>query len=175
MNPDMIMLDDDFRLSSFRSYDMGCFCPLHLKEFYRLIGEEIPRKKIKWLVYTGGRNKYRDAYMDMLKSTLLEFAKKVEKTVHNINKDIRISACLVPSLWDIEGTDGIEIARTFAGETQPYLRFFGAPYHDKYTLVTAIERERLQASWTKEKMQILRFLQKVMFIRARDTMCRLKH
>lgn len=151
MNPDMIMLDDDFRLSSFRSYDMGCFCPLHLKEFYRLIGEEIPREKIKQLVYTGGRNKYRDAYMDMLKSTLLEFAKKVEKTVHNINKDIRISACLVPSLWDIEGTDGIEIARTFAGETQPYLRFFGAPYHDKYTLVTAIERERLQASWTKEK------------------------
>lgn len=151
MNPDIIMIDDDFRLSSYRSYDMGCFCPFHLKEFYKLIGEEIPREKIKQLVFTGGKNKYRDAYMDMLKSTLLEFAKKVEKTVHNINRHIRISMCLSPSVWDMEGTDGIEIARTFAGETQPYLRLFGAPYHEKYTLISAIERERLQASWTKEK------------------------
>lgn len=36
LNPDIIMLDDDYRLNG-RPYHMGCFCEKHLEEFYKLI------------------------------------------------------------------------------------------------------------------------------------------
>ncbi|MBO5069561.1 MAG: hypothetical protein J6C37_04285, partial [Roseburia sp.] len=64
MHPDLIMLDDDYRLN-LRQYYMGCFCPLHRKEYFRRIGEEIPRKKLESLIFTGGKNKYRSAYLKL--------------------------------------------------------------------------------------------------------------
>ena len=78
LDPDLIMLDDDFRLNC-RHYFLGCFCPYHLNEFYKAVGEEVPREKIEDLIYTGGKNKYRDAYMDLSKKLSRILQKKSEK------------------------------------------------------------------------------------------------
>lgn len=147
-SPDIIMLDDDFRLN-WRPYGLGCFCSEHLKEFYRLVDEELPNQEIEEKILTGGRNKYRDAYMQMSKSTLIGFAEKVRETVDAVNPNIRVGACMASTTWDFEGTDGVEIAEAFAGKTKPFLRGFGAPYHQKQNLIIAIENQRLQAHWVK--------------------------
>lgn len=109
-SPDIIMIDDDFRLNG-RNYRLGCFCPKHLKAFYNIIGEEVPRNEIEKLMFTGGKNKYRDAYMKMTGKTLIDFAKKVRAAIDEINPTIRAGACMVFSTWDFEGVDGIEIAK----------------------------------------------------------------
>lgn len=147
--PDLIMLDDDYRLNA-RNYYLGCFCSEHLKEFYRLVGEEVPREKIASLMFSGGRNKYRDAYMDMAERTLIGFAEKIRAAVDEINPEIRVGICSVETGWDLEGTDPIALTKTLAGKTKPFLRGFGAPYHKPYSLVDAIEKERIQMSWVKE-------------------------
>lgn len=155
-SPDIIMLDDDLRLN-WRPNGFGCFCSEHLKEFYRLVGEEVPREEIEEKVLTGGRNKYRDAYMKMSHDTLIGFAEKVRAAVDEVNPDIRVGACMVFPTWDFEGTDGVEIAKAFAGKTKPFLRGFGAPYHQRQNLIMAIENERLQAHWTKKLDQNTEF------------------
>lgn len=155
-SPDIIMLDDDFRMNG-RGYTLGCFCPAHLKEFYRLVGEEIPRENIEKLIFTGGKNKYRDAYMEMSKNTLLDFAKKVRSAVDEIDSTIRVGACMVFPTWDFEGTDGIEIAKTFAGSTKPFIRGIGAPYHNGQLVIPAIENERLQAHWVRSSGEDIEF------------------
>lgn len=147
LNPHIIMVDDDFRLNGRFQHYMGCFCPKHLAEFYRLVGEEIPRDKIEELVFTGGRNKYRDAYMTMCKNTLIGFAKRFRATIDEVNPKIRAGACSAPSNWDLTGTDMIEISKAFAGDTKPFLRTFAAPYC--YHPIDAVEYTRMQMDWVK--------------------------
>lgn len=148
LEPDILMLDDDFRLNS-RGYYMGCFCQLHLQEYYRRIGEEIPRERLEGLIFTGGPNKYRTAYMQMQRDTLLDFAKMLRLAVDEVAPQVRLGACTVLDNWDYAGTDAIEIAKAFAGSTAPYLRTIGAAYW-KGPLCAVIEDTRLQQSWCKD-------------------------
>ena len=148
MHPDLIMLDDDFRLN-LRLYYMGCFCEHHLQDYYRRIGEVIPREQIEEKVFTGGANKYRTAYMQMMRDTLLGFAKRLRDTVDEIDPSIRLGACTIHDNWDYAGTDSLEIARVFAGDTEPFLRTIGAPYWAD-PLIEVIEDTRLQMAWCKD-------------------------
>lgn len=147
--PDIIMLDDDFRLNG-RAYHMGCFCERHLNEFRKAVGEDVKREDIEKLVFEGGPNKYRDAYMDMSARTLSDFARKVRAKVDEVDPSIRVGTCMTPFTWDLEGTDGITLARIFAGNTKPFMRAFGAPYHNAACPIEAIEHERMQHSWVKD-------------------------
>lgn len=148
LGPDIIMLDDDFRINT-RDYYMGCFCPLHLKEYYKRIGEEVPREELERLVFTGGKNKYRSAYMELLRDTLLDFAKMLRAAVDEVNPTIRLGASTTHDNWDYSGTDAIEIARAFAGNTEPFVRTAGAPYW-KENLSRTIESTRMQIQWCNE-------------------------
>lgn len=55
LGPDIIMLDDDFRLNIRIKVHFACFCDLHLKEYYKRIGEVVPRQKLEQLILTGGK------------------------------------------------------------------------------------------------------------------------
>lgn len=149
MHPQLIMLDDDFRLNG-RPYHLGCFCEAHLEEFYRLVGERPPRDKIEALMFTGGKNKYRDAYMQMSGQTKLAFARRVREAIDQVDPKIRAGICLPPSSLDLEGADPMALAHAIAGEGRPFLRPFGAPYHDDFELITALETQRLEVSWLRQ-------------------------
>ncbi len=145
-SPDIIMLDDDFRLNNRPSYYMGCFCPLHQKRFFEMIGEALPLSELESRIFTGSKNKYRSAYMKLSAETLLDFAKMLRKAVDEIDSSIRLGAAAVLENWDYCGTDAIEIARAFAGNTKPFLRTIGAPYWEG-ELSDIIEDTRLQLHW----------------------------
>lgn len=154
LRPDLIMLDDDFRLNN-RSYYMGCFCKLHLQEYYKRIGEVIPPENLEQKIFTGGKNKYRSAYMELSAKTLLDFAKQMRAAVDEVDPRIRLGACTVFENWDYCGTDAMEIAKAFAGNTQPFIRTIGAPYHAELNpecmLSSVIEDTRLQVHWVKQQ------------------------
>ena len=148
-HPDMIMLDDDFRMNV-RPYYMGCFCPLHLKEYYKRIGEEIPREELESLLFTGGKNKYRSAYMELMKDTVLDFAKGLRQAVDEVDDTIRLGAAGSPDNIDFSGTDLLEIARAFAGKTEPFTRTIGAPYWRGH-LSAVVDDSRMEMSWYKNQ------------------------
>lgn len=148
-HPDILMIDDDFRIN-LRQYYMGCFCKKHLEKYCEMIGEKVEKSELEKLIFTGGKNKYRDAYMKLMADTLLDFASDVRAAVNDIDKNIRISACSCYDRIDYSGTDEIEIARVFAGDTEPYIRTIGAPYWDS-NVIGVIENNRLQAHWYKNK------------------------
>lgn len=148
LNPDLIMIDDDFRLNG-RKYHLGCFCEKHLEEFYRLTGEEIPRAEIEKKAFFQKGNKYRDAYMEMSKNTLYGFAKKMRNAVDEINPNIRLGYCTTPNVWDFEGTDVCELAKISAGNTKPFMRSCGAPYGTQHDIINVVEMARMEHAWLK--------------------------
>lgn len=150
MGPHMIMIDDDFRLSLRANFYFGCFCEKHIKEYYRRLGEEMPRDRLEQLIYGGGKNKYRDTYRSLMKDTILGFAKRMREAIDEVDPEIRMAACTSCENWDANGTDIAEIARTFAGNTKPYTRVAGAPYGD-WTLIPELDITRLQMKWLRDE------------------------
>ncbi len=149
MNPDLIMIDDDFRVSLRANFYFGCFCEKHIKEYYRRLGEEVPRDKLEELIYTGGKNKYRDTYRGLMRDTILGFAKRMREAVDSVDPAIRLTSCTSCENWDANGFTMIELARTFAGGTKPYTRVAGAPYGD-WSLIPEIDITRLQMKWCRD-------------------------
>jgi len=145
--PDLIMFDDDYRLN-IRNYKMGCACHLHLEEYYKRIGEVIPKEKLEAKIFSGNKNKYRTEWLKLMGETLVGFAKKMREAVDSVNSNIRLGVCGCFDTWDYEGTDCIEITKALAGNTKPFLRTFGAPYHSA-KISEAVEATRAQAFWCK--------------------------
>ncbi len=150
LGPDLIMLDDDFRMNTrVRYYRFGCFCPRHRKEYYARIGEEISHDRLEELIFCGGENKYRTAYMDLMADTLLGFAKLLRGALDEVNPSIRLGSCLTFESWDLCGTDAVTLARAFAGNTKPFMRIACAPYWN-VDIIPVIEYARTQLFWGKD-------------------------
>ena len=147
LSPDLIMLDDDFRLNVRRSYDTGCFCKRHLAAFYRELGEEVPREDLERLIYTGGRNCYRSAYLRATADSLLSFARGLREALDEVAPSVRLGNCLTSESYDVGGTEPKEIARAFSGaHTKPFARICSAPY-ENIDIIPTIESSRQQFAW----------------------------
>ncbi|MBQ2708818.1 MAG: hypothetical protein IJF67_11175, partial [Clostridia bacterium] len=145
LSPDLIMLDDDFRLNGRRNIKWGCFCPLHLAALYEKLGEEIPREQLETLMLTGGRNKYRSAMLEVFGASMLGFIKALRTAIDTVNPDIRLGVG-DGNIWDMHGTDQIEVAKTAAGKNEPFMRVSGAPYHN-VNIIPVVEKSRQQFAW----------------------------
>lgn len=145
LSPDLIMLDDDFRLNGRPNIKWGCFCPLHLAQLYKKLGEEIPRDRLETLLLSGGRNPYRSALLEVFRDSMLDFVRALRDTIDAVNPDIRLGICEC-NTWDMIGTNPIEIAQTAAGKTKPFLRIGGAPYHN-VNIIPALESARQRIAW----------------------------
>lgn len=151
-----IMLDDDLCLSV--RPGIGCFCDEHIKLIYDAIGEKPAFDDLKHLIFTGGKNKYRTAWLTVMRDTLKNFCNSVRKAADKVNKNIRIGICAGYTSWDIEGADSIELAKILAGDNVPFIRFTGAPYwiskdvnrFGGQRLGTVIECARVQEKWCRD-------------------------
>ena len=150
---DIIQFDDDFRYG-FLGPAPACLCDGHLERINRITGESSTREEIAKHVTSGGKNKYRDAFLQANGEVFREFAAAIRRAVDEINPEIRISLCTCISSWDLDGTDARELATVLAGNTKPILRLIGAPYwaSDRFEgcmLQDTIEHERMESAWTR--------------------------
>ncbi len=145
--PDIIMFDDDFRMHS-RGYYMGCFCEKHRKEYFKRIGEEVPREKLEKLILSGGKNKYRSEYMHLMGETLVNFAKELRRRVDEVNPKIRMGCCTSQELWDTNGISVVELQNAFKGNTVPFTRVCSAPYWD-VNIIGQVETTRQEFCWLR--------------------------
>lgn len=147
----LIMLDDDLCMSV--RPGIGCFCDKHIKLLEQKVGK-IPSLE---QIFTGGPNKYRDAYLEVMGNSMRTFCKKVRAAVDSVDDTIRVGLCAGYTSWDIEGTDPIEMSKILAGNTKPFFRMTGAPYwvapqkqrFKNQRLSAVIENARNQISWSK--------------------------
>lgn len=150
----LIMIDDDYRLST-RPCGNGCCCDLHMAEYRRRVGENIERKDMFPLIMRGRANKYRDAWLDMGRDALLGLARKIRARVDEVDPTVRVGVCAVMGTWDVDGVTALEITKTLAGSTRPFLRTIGAPYWAAMTMNQRLEviigYTRLQRHWCEQE------------------------
>ncbi len=150
----IIMMDDDYRLCV-RSTGNGCCCDFHMKEYRRRLGEDVKREDLEKLILRGGPSRYRDVWLDMGRDALIDLAKKLRARVDEVNPNVRLGMATVLSTWDVDGVDAVELARTLAGHTKPFLRFSGAPYWCASGFQNArpgyvIEVTRMELAWCRD-------------------------
>lgn len=151
---DLIMFDDDFRYG-FQSDAAACLCDGHIARINALTGEEKTREELETYITTGGKNKYRDAFLQVNGDVFRDFAKAVRSAVDTVDENMRVGFCACMSSWDLDGTTADEIARLLAGNTKPFVRLIGAPYWAAMTawgnhLQDVIELERMESVWTRK-------------------------
>ncbi len=144
-----VMLEDDFTLGGGKFWqDIGCACDRHLADYARRTGERLTRAELSERIFTGGRNRHRDAWMEMQRDTLMDFTKRIEREVHAIDPAVRLGLSANGSSFEMEGVTIDELEMALAGDTKPFLRLTGAPYWKQMmTVAPTIESIRLQSVW----------------------------
>jgi len=150
----IIQFDDDFRYG-FLSDSPACLCDGHIARINAITGENSSREELEKHITSGGKNKFRDAYLKVNGDSFRNFASKVRSAVNEVDPQIRISLCACLSLWDIDGTDAYELSKILAGDTKPITRLIGAPYWAVgkqwgCSLQDAVELERMESAWTRK-------------------------
>ena len=84
---DLILFDDDYRLA-FWGGSIACGCEHHRSRVQTILGEEISQKDFHLKVFTGGKNKYRDAYLQVNREALEGFAQHIRKAVENFVESV---------------------------------------------------------------------------------------
>ena len=150
---DLIMFDDDFRYG-IRSETPSCLCEGHIRAINRITGEESSREELANYILTGGKNKFRDAFLQVNGDSFRAFAHAVRAAVNSVDSTIRMGLCTCMSTWDLDGTDAYELSKILAGDNRLFTRLIGAPYwavskNFVKDVPSAVEMERMESAWTR--------------------------
>ncbi len=160
-HPDLIMIDDDLRLSGHGSVRIGCACPRHMALFNEraraagICDRDMTREELAAVLFTGKPTPHRRVWLSLMGDTLRDFASAMRRAVDSVDPAIRLGHCAVLSTWDLDGVDSIELARIFAGETKPFLRLIGAAYWENLhafritNLGAVTDLIRMQTAWCR--------------------------
>lgn len=135
-HPDIIWIDDDFRLHNHGAStlmkvqgkgtyaDNYCFCDEHIRLFNEKNGTYLTRQQIvDEIVRSGEPSEIRLKYLDLLRDTMTETAKWVSGVVHGVDKNIKI-AQMTSSMeaHSIENRDWKAFLTALSGEHKPVIR-----------------------------------------------------
>lgn len=124
-NPDMIMVDDDFRLM-FRE-GRGCACPIHMEKFNRLAGTDMSRAELYEIIEKRNdeSRKYTDIFVKTQEDSLIKAARVMREGIDSINPKIPGSFCGCGGNMEAAA----DVAKILAGEGNPViLRVNNATY-----------------------------------------------
>lgn len=154
LRPDVLLLDDDFRLTQHHP-EFCCVCDRHMARICAYCGEEITREQVRTLCFGGKPNKYRNAWLRAEGESLYAFAREIRAAVDAVAPTLPVALCASNTVWDVDGTDAVELARILAGNNPPLLRLTGAPYttvsRSGKTFQMALEVARSLTAITREQ------------------------
>ena len=140
-------IDDDFRMQ-ICNVKMTCFCDKHMEFYSNFLGETVTREKMKEMLINKAPNKYREAWIAGCRAALEHMAKKIRKTLDDIDPAINVTPCIGPALFGADGTDPYSIVEILAGKNEKRVRLIGAPYWEimfDYPMLSAVDFSRHQA------------------------------
>lgn len=146
----LILFDDDFRYGHL-DMGLGCLCPKHMQAIHEKLGEQPVLSDFVAKAFTGGENRYRDAWLSVRGDALRHFAAEIRSAVDAVDPAVRVGICSCITSWGVDGVEATELAEILAGQTNPYLRLIGAPYwavHRSWgnRLGAVIETARMEAA-----------------------------
>lgn len=114
-HPVHIMLDDDFRLMA--RDQRGCACPMHMKRFNELSGENFTREQLYAAMQKedAAAAKYKEIFIKTQIESLIECAKEIRAGIDSVDPTLPGSFCLCGN--SAEGA--YEIASIMAGKGNP--------------------------------------------------------
>lgn len=142
--PDVIWMDDDFRLHNhstglFEAWrggknpsplDFGCYCNNHLNGFAKKTGNRYTREEIVAAVLKPGiPDPVRESWLDYLNDAMCDTAEWVEKTIHEVSPETRVA--LMTSVPDVHAAEGRRWSRllpALSGDNRILLRPHFGPY-----------------------------------------------
>lgn len=160
-NPDMIMVDDDFRLIIHGG--KGCACPLHMKRFNELMNTNITREEMVSEIEKESDigNRYYEVFVETQRESLMETAKVMRAGIDSVNPKQPGSFCCVGN--NVEFAD--EITEILAGEGNPKIvRINNAAYCKS-------DIKAVTASFYNGATQIQRLQKKADYILAETDTC----
>ncbi len=134
LHPDILLIEDDFRLWYHDSAMAGCACKLHQREYNNRIHKKgmtnrrLSRKAMLARIFADKPSEYRQVWLELMGDTLRDLANDMRAAVDESDSSVRIALCSCLSTWDLDGVDSIELSKILAGNTKPILRLIGAPY-----------------------------------------------
>lgn len=145
---DIVMLDDDFRMSQ-HGGELCCACPSHLRRIGEILGETVTIEQLRPFVKEGKGNRYRDAWLQAQNEGLTLLARDIREAVDAVAPHVRVCFCTAYSPWNVDGADVVGLTKLLAGNNPPLLRLTGAPYWAvkarKYSLIGVMEIARMLA------------------------------
>lgn len=114
--PNVIMVDDDFRLM-YRG-GQGCTCPLHMRAFSERVGKPISREELRAVLKDKSHpdNKlYTDHFVATQREALLGMARRMRDGIDAVDPNLPGVFCCVGHTTEF----GAEIAKILAGEGNP--------------------------------------------------------
>lgn len=144
--PDVIWIDDDFRLHNHGTpifaqlenesayMDFYCFCDNHISLFNALKGYNFDREElVKEITKSGSPSPIREEYLDFLNQTMVDTARWIEQLVHSISPDTRIAQMTsFPDVHSAEGRKWEEFLPALCGQHTPMTRPHFGPYRETY-------------------------------------------
>ena len=143
-HPDIIWIDDDFRLHNHGAptlmqiegkptyTEYYCFCDNHINLFNEKYCTSFDRETlVKEMLKSGDVSDVRIKYLDFLRDTMTESAKWVSDTVHGVDKNIKI-AQMTSSMeaHATENRDWKDFLTALSGEHNPVTRPHFGPYRE---------------------------------------------
>jgi hypothetical protein len=122
--PDILWIDDDFRLHNHSTDGMFCYCPLHLKKFAQRAGKDFSREEILAAVLQpGAPSAFRNQWLDFLGDSMAEFAQWISDNVHAQSPETRVALMTSgTNIHSLEGRDWKKVLGNFAGKFKPLIR-----------------------------------------------------
>ena len=141
-----ILFEDDFTLSGGkRGGALGCCCKNHRRLLNERLGEKFTDTMIAEHVVTGGPNRFRNVWLDVMGDTLNGFCAEIEREIHKDYPEVRLGLSANSSSFFCEGISAANLAKTIAGKLRPFMRLTGAPYwQNAMSLNANVEAIRLQ-------------------------------
>lgn len=115
-HPATIMLDDDFRLMSFREGN-GCGCPLHLAEVNRRANTNYTREELNRVLHEHSPegDRMNPIMIQIQQDSLIDCAKRMRRGIDSVDPTIPGSFCCVGNNVEC----AVEIAQILSGKGHP--------------------------------------------------------
>lgn len=120
IHPHELWLEDDFRHYKNAPFALGCFCDDHMKQYNEVLGTNLSREEFVAKMFTGGENKYRNAYLKVARAEILHVAHMIEQRVHEVSPTTTLGLMSSwPAVHALEGRDWQKLLDELSGPDTP--------------------------------------------------------
>ena len=144
--PVCLWIDDDFRYYNHLPVRYSCYCNRHIEEFSKRVGEELTREKlVNAILSPGSPHPLRKKWFQFLEETLLEIARMLKETVHNVSPETQLCwMSSTPYLYELEGRNPGKQIKSLIEKTGSAIRMATTQYYEGNPRLLLIEEEALK-------------------------------